>query len=173
MEKKVNNLLDLSRLLQIDFYEFYRFFFVVVQSLSRVWFCKPHGLIAACRDSLSLIISQSSLKLKSIESAMPSNHLTLCHSLSSCLQSFPSAGSFSMSRLFAYGGQSIGASASSSVLLVNIQHWFLLGLTGLLVSLQFKGLSRVFSSTTVQRHRFFGTQPFLLSGSHIHTRLME
>ena len=79
--------------------------------------------------------------------------------LSSCPRSFPEAGSFPMSQLFASGGQSIGASASASVLPVNSQGWFLLGLTGL-ISLQSKGLSRVFSNTTIQKHQFFGTQPF-------------
>ena len=87
---------------------------------------------------------------------------------SSCLQSFPASGSFPMSRLLASDGQSIGASASASVLPMNIQGWFLLGLTGLISSLS-KGLSRVFSKTTIQRHQFFGTQPFLLSSFNIHT----
>ena len=77
----------------------------------------------------------------------------------SCLQSFPASGSFPMSQFFSSVGQSIRVSASSSVLPINIQDWFPLGLTGL-ISLQSKGLSRVFSSTTVQRHQFFGTQPF-------------
>ena len=86
----------------------------------------------------------------------------------SCLQSFPPPGSFLMSRLFASGGQSIGALASASVLPMNIQDWFPLDLTGL-ISLQSKGLSRVFSNTTVQKHQFFGTQPSLWSSSHIHT----
>ena len=72
---------------------------------------------------------------------------------SSCLQSFPAAGSFPMRQFFASGGQSIGASASASVLPMNIQGWFPLGLTGL-ISLQSKGLSRVFSNTTVQKHKF-------------------
>ena len=86
-----------------------------------------------------------------------------CHSLSfSCLQSFPTSGSFPMSQVFASGGWSIGVSASTSVLPMNTQDWSLLGCTGW-ISLQSKGLSRVFSSTTVQRHQFFGTQPFLLS----------
>ena len=80
---------------------------------------------------------------------------------SSCLQSFPASASFPMSQLFASGGQSIGASASASVLPMNIQGWSPLGWTGW-ISLQFKGLSRVFSITTVQKHQFFGTQPFLL-----------
>ena len=76
---------------------------------------------------------------------------------SSCPQSFKASGSFQMSQFFALGGQSIGASASASVLPVNIQGWFLLGLTGW-ISLQSKGLSRVFSNTTVQKHKFFGSQ---------------
>ena len=92
--------------------------------------------------------------------------------LSSCLQSFPASGSFPISCFFTSGGQTIGASASASVLPMNIQGWFPLGLTGL-ISLQFKGLSRVFSNTTVQKHQFFGTQPFLLFSSHIHTWLPE
>ena len=78
----------------------------------------------------------------------------------SCLQSFLTSGSFPMSRLFASGGQSIGVSASASVLPINIQDWFPLGLTGL-ISLQSKGLSRVFSNTTVQKHQFFSAQPSL------------
>ena len=77
---------------------------------------------------------------------------------SSCLQSFPASGSFPMSLFFTSGGQSIGVSASASVVPTNIQHWFPLGLTGL-ISLQFKGLSRVFSNITVQKHQFFSTQP--------------
>ena len=82
---------------------------------------------------------------------------------SSYLQSFPASGSFQMSCLFATGGQSTGASAS--VLPVNIQDWFPLGLTGL-ISLQSKELSRIFSNTTVEDHQFFGAQPYLWSISH-------
>ena len=89
---------------------------------------------------------------------------------SSCLQSFPASGSFPVSQLFTSGGQSIGASAS--VLPMNIQDWFPLGLTGL-ISLQFKGLSRLFCSTTVQKRQFFGAQPSLSSNSHICTWLLE
>ena len=85
--------------------------------------------------------------------------------------SIPS-GSFPVSRLFTSGGQSMGASASESVLLVNAQGWFPLGLTDL-VSLLSKGLSRVFSSTTVQKHPFFSTQPYLWSNFRIHTWLLE
>ena len=90
---------------------------------------------------------------------------------SSCLQSFRASGSFLMSQLFTSGGQSIRASASGSVLPMNIQGWFPLGLTGF-ISLQSKGL-RVFSNTTVQKHQFFGAQLSLWSNSHIHTWLLE
>ena len=76
---------------------------------------------------------------------------------SSCPQSFPASGSFQMSQIFASGGQNIGVSTSASVLPMNIQGWFPLGWTGW-ISLQSKGLSRVFSNTTVQKHQFFGTQ---------------
>ena len=89
----------------------------------------------------------------------------------SCLQSFPASGSFLMSRLFTSGGQSIGASASASVLPTNSQDWIPLGLTGW-VSLQSKGLSRVFSNTTVHKHQFFDAHPSLWFNSHIHTWLL-
>ena len=79
---------------------------------------------------------------------------------------------FLMSQLFASGGLSIGASASASVLPMNNQGWFPLGLIGL-IFLQSKGLSRVFSNTIVQKHQLFGIQPFLWSNSHIHTWLLE
>ena len=86
-------------------------------------------------------------------------------SFSSCLQSFPASGSFPMSQFFASGGQIIGVSALTSVLPMNIQDWFPLGLTGW-ISLESKGLSGVFSSTTVQKCQFFGVQPSLWSNSH-------
>ena len=83
-----------------------------------------------------------------------------------CLQSFPTSGSFPMSQFFASGGQSIVVSASASVFPMKIQEWFPLGWTGW-ISLQSKRLSRVFSNTTVQKHRFFGTQPkFIIQLSH-------
>ena len=91
---------------------------------------------------------------------------------SSRLQSFPASGSFPKSQLFASGGQSTGVSASVSVPPMNLQDWFPLGLTGL-ISLQSKGLSRVFFNTTVQTHQFFSTKPSLWSTSHIHTWLLE
>ena len=90
---------------------------------------------------------------------------------SSHLQSFPASGSFQMSQFFASGGQSIGASASGSVLPMNIQDWLPLGWTGL-ISFLSKGLSRVFSNTTVQKHQFSGTQLSFWPNSHIHTRLL-
>ena len=92
-------------------------------------------------------------------------------SFSSCPQPFPASGSFPVSWLFASGGQSIGVSASASVLPMNIQGWFSLGLTGLM-SLQSKGFSRVFSST-IQKHQFFGTQLSLWSNSFICTGLLD
>ena len=88
------------------------------------------------------------------------------------LQSFPASGSFPMSQFFTSGGQSTAASASASVLPMNIQNWSPLGWTGW-ISLQSKGLSRAFSSTTVQKHQFFGTQLSLYYTSHIHTWLLE
>ena len=91
---------------------------------------------------------------------------------SSCPQSFPASGSFKMSQLFPSGGQSIGVSASKSVLSMNTQDWSPLGWTGW-ISLQSKGLSRVFSNNTVQRHQFFGAQLSLWSNSHIHTWPLE
>ena len=84
-----------------------------------------------------------------------------------CLQSFPASGSFQMSQFFTSGGQSIGVSASVSVLSMTIQNWFPLEWTGW-ISLQSRGLSRVFSNTTGQKHQFFGAQPSLWSNSHIH-----
>ena len=91
---------------------------------------------------------------------------------SSRLQSFPASESFPVSQLFSSGGQTIGASASASVLLMNIQSSFPLGWTGW-ISLQSKRLLRVFSNTTVQKYQFFGTQPSLWSNSHIHSWLLE
>ena len=85
----------------------------------------------------------------------------------SCPQSLPASGSFPMSQLFTWGGQSIGVSASALVLPMNTQDWSPLGWT--CISLQSKELSRVFSNTTVQKHQFFGAQPSSQSNSHIHT----
>ena len=90
---------------------------------------------------------------------------------SSCPQSLPASESFPMSQLFAWGGQSTRVSALTSILPMNTQDWSPLGWTGW-ISLQSKGLSRVFSNTTVQKHQFFGTQPSSQSNSHIHTWLL-
>ena len=147
------------------------FQFNSVQSLSRIWlFATPW--ITARQASLSITNSRSSLKL------IPSSwwcHPAISSSVipfSSCPQSFPASGSFPVSQLFTWGGQSIGVSASASVLRMNTQDWFRLEWTGW-ISLQSKGISRVFSNTTVQKHQFFGIQLSLQSNSHIHTWLLE
>ena len=121
----------------------------------------PHARLVC--PSLSCRVCSSS----SIESVIPSNHLIYCHPLLLLPSIFPSIRVFPMSWLFISGGQSTGASASASVLSVNIQGWLLLGLSGL-ISLLSKGLSRVFSSTTVRRHQFFVALPSLLSCSYNH-----
>ena len=126
-----------------------------VQFLSRVWFFATPWT-AAHQAPLSTINSRGSPKPMSIELMMSSNHLILCRPFSTCLQSFPVSGSFPMSQLFASGSQSIGVSASTSVLPMNTQDWYPLGWTGW-IFLQFKELSRVFSNTTVQKHQFFDT----------------
>ena len=98
-------------------------------------------------------------------------HLAISSSVvpfSSCPQSLPASGSFPVSQLFAWGGHSIGVSASASILPMNPQDWSPLGWTGW-ISLQSKGLSRVFSNTTLQKHQFFGAQPSSQSNSHIDT----
>ena len=127
-----------------------------VQLLSRVWlFATPWT--AAHQASRSITNSQSLPKLMFIALVMPSNHLILCCPLSSRPQSFPASGSFQMRQFFTSGGQRIRVSASTSDLPMNIQDWSPLGWTGW-TSLQSKGLSRVFSNTTVQKHQFFSAQ---------------
>ena len=127
-----------------------------VQSLSRVQLFTTPWTVTR-QAFLSFTISQDLLELMSIESVMQSNQLVLCHPLLLLIQSFPESGSFQMSQFCTSGGQSIGVSASASVLPMNIQEWFPLGWTGW-ISFQSKGLSRVFSNTTVQKHQFCGTQ---------------
>ena len=112
---------------------------------------------AAHQASLSITNSWSLLKLMSVESVMPSNHLILCCPCLLLPLIFPSFKVFSNESVFTSGGQNIGVSASTLDLLINIQDWFPWGFTGW-ISLQSKGLSRVFSNTTVQKHQFFGTQ---------------
>ena len=117
-------------------------------------------------------LSQSLVKLMSIESVMPSNYLILCHPLLVLPSVFPSIRVFSTESVLHIWCPNSGTSASASVIPMNIQGWFPLELTGL-ISLQSKGLSRVFSNITVQKHQFFGTQTSLWSNSHIHTWLLE
>ena len=122
------------------------------QSFSCVWlFMTPWT--AACQASLSITNFWSLLKLMSTELVMSSNHLIPCCPFYSCLQYLPASESFLLSQLFASGSQSIGVSASASVLPVTIQDWFPLGWSGW-ISLQSKGLSSVFSNSTVQKHHF-------------------
>ena len=136
-----------------------------VQSLSRVRLLFATPWIAAHQASLFITVSQSSLRLASIESVMPSSHLILSHPaisssvipFSSCPQSLPGSESFPRSQLFTWGGQSTGVSALASFLPKNTQDWSPLGWIGW-ISLQSKELSRVFSNTTVQKHQFFSTQ---------------
>ena len=114
---------------------------------------QPHGLQHAslpCPSPLPRVYSNSCPLSRWCHSTISSSVVPF----SSCLQSFPASGFFQVSQFFASGGQSIGGSASASVLPMNIQDWFPLGWTGW-ISLQSKGLSRVFSNTTVKKHQFF------------------
>ena len=142
---------------------FYSSFVVFVQLISRVWlFVTPW--------TVGFQAPYPSLSLRACSNSCPLSwwcHPTISSSVapfSSCPQSFPVSGSFTVSQLFASGGQSTGASASASVPPMSIQGWFPLGLTGLISSLS-KRLSRVFSSTTVQKHQFFSIS-FLYGPTH-------
>ena len=132
---------------------------------------RPHGLQHA-----RLLCLPPSLRVCSNSCPLSQwCHLTLLSSAAPfcfCLQSFPTSGAFPMNQLFTSGGQSIRASVSASVLPMNSQGWLPLGLSGL-IFLQSEGLSSTFSSTTIQKHQFFGTQPFLWSNSHIYTWWLE
>ena len=133
-------------------------------------FLQPHGLQHArlpCASPTPRAYSNSCPSSRWCHPTISSSII----SFSFCLQSFPPSGSFQMSQFFASCGQSIGVEASTSVLPMNIQDWFPLGWTRW-ISLQSKGLSRVFSNTTVQKHQFFSTQLSLWSNSHIHTWLL-
>ena len=144
-----------------------------VQSLSRVWLLVTPWT-AARQASLSITNSWSSLKLSPsswwCHPAISSSASVVLFSF--CPQYLPASESFPVSQLFAWGGQSTGVPALASFLPKNTQDWSPLGWTGWM-SLQSKGLSRVFSNTTVQKHQFFGTQLSSQSNSHIHTRLLE
>ena len=143
-------------------FKFHRWFWTVssVQSLSCVQLFATPGT-AAHQASLSITNSQRLLKLMSIKSVIPSNRLILCRPLLLLPLIFPSIRIFSNELVLCIRvGQNIGVSASSSVLPMNIQDWVPLGLTGL-ISLNSKGLSRIFSNTTVWKHQFLGAQPSL------------
>ena len=138
-----------------------------VQLFSLVWLLWPHGL------------QHARFPCPSLNPGACSNSCSLswwCHPtisssvipFSSCLQSSAALGTFPLSHFFAAGGQIIWASASASVLPVNIQDWFPLGWTGL-ISLQSKGISGIFFKTTVQKHQFFGTPHYLWTNSHMCT----
>ena len=144
---------------------------VVIRWLSYVQLFRTPW-IAARQASRSFTISWSLLKLMSIELVMPSNHLILCRPFLLLPSVFPSISLFPTTQLFASGGQTIAASASASVLPMNIQDWFRLQLI-VWISLQPKGLSRVFCNTTVQKRQFFSAQPSLWSNSYIRTWLLE
>ena len=144
------------------------------------WFSSVHFSSSVVSDSLwPYGLQHARLPFPSPTPGACSNSCPLsqwCHPIisssivpfSSYLQSFPASNSFPVRQFFALGGQRIGVSASASVLPMNIQDWFPLGLTGL-ISLQSKGLSRVFSNTTAQKHQSFSAQLSLWSNSHIHT----
>ena len=138
--------------------------FSSVQLLSHVWLFMTQWT-AAWQTSVSITNSGTLLKLMSIESVMPSNHLILCHPLLLLPSIFPSIRVFQMNQFIASGGQSIGVWTSTSVLPVNIQDWLPLGWT-YWISLQSKGLSRVFSNTTVWKQQFFSPQVFFLISIH-------
>ena len=142
-----------------------------VQSLSRVWlFVTPW--IAARQASLSISNSQSLLKLMSIKSVMLSSHLILCLPLLLLPPIPPRIRVFSNESTLHIRWPKYGVSASASILPMNTQNWSPLGWTGW-ISLQSKGLSRVFSNTTVQKNQFFGAQLSSQSNSHIHTWPLE
>ena len=141
--------------------------FSSIQSLSLVLlFTTPWTAVR--QASLSITNSWSLFKLMSIESVMSSNHLILCRPLLLLPSIFASIRVFSNESVLHIRWPSIGVSASASVLPMNVQDWFPLGWTGW-ISLQSKGLSRVFSNTTVQQHQFFGAQLSSQSNSHIRT----
>ena len=141
-----------------------------LQSLSCVWLILTPQT-TACQASLSITNSWNLLVCPESQWCHPTISSSVIP-FSSCLQSVPASRSFPMSQLFAEGGQRIGASALASVLPMNIQERSPLGWTGW-ISLQSKGLSRVFSNTTVQKHQFFSSQFSLWFNSHIHTWLLE
>ena len=158
--------------MQRDFFGSYFSFskVVSVQLLSCIQLFKTPQT-AASWTSLSFTISQSLLKVMSIESMMPSNHLILCHPLLLLPSIFPSIRVFSSESALHIRWPKYWSFNLTSVLPMNVQGWFPLGLTGLKSFLS-KGPSRVFSNTTVQKHQFFSAQPSLWSNSYIGTWLL-
>jgi len=155
---------------EIEFLFSYNFFFLV-QSLSHFWlFSAPWT--AALQASLFFTTSLSLLKFMSLELVMLSNHLILCHPFLFLPSIFHSIRVFSSELAVLIKWPKYWSLSFSTVLPVNIQGWFPFELTGL-ISVPSKGLSRVFSNTTVQKHWFFSTHPSLWSSSHIHTWLLE
>ena len=143
----------------------------LVQSLSRVWLLQPHEPQNArppCPSPTPRVYTNPCPLSQWCHPAISSSVIPF----SSCPQSLPASGSFPVRQLFSSGGQSIGASVSTSVLPMNTQDWSPSEWIGW-ISLQFKGLSRVFSDTTVQKHQFFGTQLSSQPNSHIHTWPLE
>ena len=160
VNKEIKQLLTFGRKLWVTFQ------FSSVQSLSRVWL-QPHEsqhTRPPCQSQTPRVYSDSCPSSRWCHPAISFSFVPFF----SCPQSLQSSGSFPMSQLFTWGGQSIGVSASASVLPMNIQEWSPSGWTGW-ISVQSKGLSRVFSNTTVQKHQFFGAQLSSQSNSHIHT----
>ena len=146
--------------------------FSSVQSLSCVQITVTHnGLQHTRLPCPSPLPEHAQTHVHRVGELVRSNHLILCHALLLALKSFPESRSFPMSQFSISGGQSKGAWALTSVLPMNIQSWFALGLTNLI--LLYKGFSRVFFSSTVWKHQFFSAQPSLWSNSHLCTLLLE
>ena len=149
-------------------------YFSSIQSLSHVWLCHPMNRSTPGLPVYHQLPESTQTHVHWVGDAIQPSHPVV--PFSSCPQSFPASGSFQMSQLFASGGQSIGASASASGLMLNCpmntQDWSPLGWAGW-ISLLSKGLSRVFSNTTVQKHQFFSAQLSSQSNSHFHTWPLE
>ena len=145
---------------------------ISVWSLSRVRLCNPMDCSTPGLPVHHQLPEFTQTHVHWVGDAIQPSHPLSAPSSLSLPQSFPASGFFQMSQFFTSGGQSIGVSASASVLPMNIQDWFPLGWTAW-ISLQSKGLSRVFSNTTVQKHQFFGAQLSSQSNSHIHTWPLE
>ena len=175
LKKKIHSIYE-TRKREGEWLLYFFFFFGFwvrssVQSRGCVWLLATPWT-AAHQASLSITNAQSLCKLIYIESVMPSNHLILCRPLLLSSSIFPSIRVFSNESVLCIRWPKYWSFSFSTVLPMNIQDWFPLGLSGL-NSLQSKGLSRVFSNTTAQKHQFLSIQLSLWSSSHIHTRVLE